>query len=1050
MNGFEGRTPARGAQEKIAYWRFVCVLFVFIASFVASAAYGQTAPATPPAPEATAQTPSMSVNANEVSLDLVVHDKKHRPVLDLKPEDIEVTDNGALVKLNGFHFVGADAAANTDHMITLVFDPFHGPTAKSARNIAEKILKVLPTKGYSFAVLDFTNRMRLIQGFTQDRRVIEQAVTVATESQAIALTSTLSLGVGILHDEKAEAGKAGAASEAEKDLIAIAQTGADVSGHHVDVKERARAQTLVKALQDTQTIAQEQHTLINLAGLLALVKSQQNIGDRKALIYFTLNGQMDAAAKEMLKTITGAATRAGVSIYTVDLDALGNSTQYQVQNALLNGQPPYDPQPVSDSAYTKVIPMQQQAGQPIAGTPSMQGAVWGPKQTLAMATDFMRGNNEDRTNPFADTKSPMAGLAKDTGGAYIDAQNNTKKPLEQMVQDLTSYYQASYIPPFQEYDGAFRTIAIKPLRQGLDIQSKTGYFALAPGVQNVVRPFEAPLLQILKEEALPSDFKFKAAVLRFGELPDGNTNTLMVEVPLSELETHQDVQTKLYAAHASIVAQIKDKDGTVIEHFGEDIVRRGALESLDRDKAETITLQRHFIDIPGQYVMEVAVQDQNSGKKSVQRVHFEIPAVVAGPSLSDMVLVRKMDSFQEDADPLEPLRYEHSKATPNLSGEVSGDAKNVSLFFILHRDPQAKDPATLEMIVSRNGKPGKRTPLPLHAGSTGATMPYLATFQTKSLLPGLYDVKAMLSQGGKTAVQEVSFTVAGTQAAAAEPADATKQGSAPSPAYATAQSSELTPTAVGQLAITVPTNPVPPPTPEEIRQLIADARERAQHYADSLPNFMCIQVTSRSVDAAGRGRWKLRDTITELLRYRDKSETRTMLKLNGKPSNTDRDAMRGTFSSGEFGGVLKAIFQDSAKADFVWKETDALGGGTVQVFDYRVASANSIFAVTGLNDMQIAVAFHGRVYIDTATRSVRRVTLVADDMPRDFPTHSTSIQVDYDYVVINAHDYLIPISAEVSLKQGRHEAVLNTIEFHNYRRFGSNVKILDFSPLEKP
>jgi hypothetical protein len=42
------------------------------------------------------------------------------------------------------------------------------------------------------------------------------------------------------------------------------------------------------------------------------------------------------------------------------------------------------------------------------------------------------------------------------------------------------------------------------------------------------------------------------------------------------------------------------------------------------------------------------------------------------------------------------------------------------------------------------------------------------------------------------------------------------------------------------------------------------------------------------------------------------------------------------------------------------------------------------------------------------------------------------------------------VSAEVSLLEGRHEAMLNTIEFRDYRRFGSNVKILNFRPMEKP
>jgi hypothetical protein len=78
--------------------------------------------------------------------------------------------------------VRGDAASG--HVVTLVFDRLEGPLAKSARIMAEKILKALPTAGYSFAVLDFGGRLRLLQGFTQDRTAIERAMTVATDSNA--------------------------------------------------------------------------------------------------------------------------------------------------------------------------------------------------------------------------------------------------------------------------------------------------------------------------------------------------------------------------------------------------------------------------------------------------------------------------------------------------------------------------------------------------------------------------------------------------------------------------------------------------------------------------------------------------------------------------------------------------------------------------------------------------------------------------------------------------------------------------------------------------
>jgi hypothetical protein len=94
--------------------------------------------------------------------------------------------------------------------------------------------------------------------------------------------------------------------------------------------------------------------------------------------------------------------------------------------------------------------------------------------------------------------------------------------------------------------------------------------------------------------------------------------------------------------------------------------------------------------------------------------------------------------------------------------------------------------------------------------------------------------------------------------------------------------------------------------------------------------------------------------------------------------------------------------------------------------------------VTGSEGKQVKVGFHGQVFIDSSTRRARRVTLSADDLPTNFSTHATSISVDYDYVPINGLKYLVPVSAELELKQGLHEAMVNTMEFRDYKRFGSN------------
>jgi hypothetical protein len=469
-------------------------------------------------------------------------------------------------------------------------------------------------------------------------------------------------------------------------------------------------------------------------------------------------------------------------------------------------------------------------------------------------------------------------------------------------------------------------------------------------------------------------------------------------------------------------------------------VKRGALEQMDRDHTGTIELNRYFLTTPGEYSLEVAVSDELGGKVGAQRISFTVPPPGA---LSDMVLVRKMDPVREDDDndPLEPLRYDKGRVTPNLAGEVAENAKGVSIFYIAHPDPAAKDAPKLELEVWRNGKTGQKVELPVRTANTdGAALPFLSSFGSHALAPGEYKVKAYFTQGGKTTEKELAFHVEGEEASTAGAMGAAKVDVA----LLVGNTETHGP---GMLAIGAATNLFPPLAAAESHLLIEDARQAALDYSEGLPNFMCIEVTNRSVDPRSSGQWKLQDTIVELLRYRDKHETRNTLEVNGKSSKVDRDTMKGPASTGELGGVLRSIFGEKSKAEFVWKETDQLNDQPVQVFTYKVAKENSAFSVTDLDNREVMVPFQGQVFIDSVTRRVRRVTLIADEMPRAFTTRATSIGVDYDYVSINNHDYLLPVSAQMRLVKRNSAAiyttVLNTMEFRDYKRFGSSVRFVD-------
>jgi VWFA-related protein len=979
-----------------------------LASPIASQAPPSTSHPVPAPQSPDAQQLDLSVSANAVSLDLVVRDKGGKPVLDLRPDEIAVTDNNAPVALENLHLVNKQQGG--DHLISLVFDrpvPASGKEhsidlyAKPAQDAAAMILKMVPQGRFSFAVLSVEGRLHLQQGFTSDRTVIAQAVNEATKPLKMASGSTV--------------------SDKEKDLILLAKTGSTPEGAAASPSDRQLAQALYTALDHSGRIETDEHMRPSLASMLAMVQAQQQLKQRKAIIYFTYENQeqLDSHATVTMKSIVGAANLAGVSIYIVDLNALDNTGR---KTAAIDEQVEYDQgMQLESSRISNSVAYTNTSSQ---------------MQTFAsgVAADF---TNFRILSDREEDKSEFQKLAEGTGGGYISTADGLRKPVKQMVEDLTTYYQASYVPVIKDYDGSFRSIAVKPLRAGLKVRSQTGYLALPAGfvAGTTPQPFELPLLKILTQTQLPADVPFRASILRIGNLTEGNVSTLAIEVPLSGVEVRQDSSTNLFSAHVCIVGEIRDKSGEVIEHFSEDVPRRGALKDVQTGSLSAITVQRHFVAPAGDYVLEAAVLDVNSGKSGAERQAFQIQDPSSTPYLSDLMLVRKMELVKPTDDPNEPLLYGDKRITPNLSGELPPGNHDISLFVIAHSDPGKTEPAELTFQIFKDGKPLGGTLAANHQATSSEYTSYVSSFSIKSAESGTYQVKAFLRQGGKAAEADTSFTLTGIPSANV---------------VATALIDPINvaiPPPAGELPITLPKDPIQRPEPEELKSILADAAQYATQYSAALPNFMCQQVTSRLEDRNGAGAWRQKDKIVEMLTYFNHKENRKLLQIDTIGARTHEatsDTQTGVSSFGEFGQALTSVFQASSKADFEWKETDVLGDQTVQVFDYRVAKKDSSFDLIW-RGLDATVGFHGQVFIDTATRGVHRVTMTADDVPEKFPLRASSVSVDYDYVQLNDHDYLMPTAAEVNTWEGNH-GYLNQIEFRNFHRFGSTVKILDSPP----
>jgi VWFA-related protein len=974
---------------------------VVLALALASAAQGQTTP-----DKGSSSTPSTTTfvrDVDEVPVDMVIHGKK-KALVNLTPEDFAVTDDGAAVKLKDLRLVTRRSGAN--HLVTLLFDALDPSAATNAREVARKILKVMPTQEFSFAVFNVDRRLRILQEFTTSREEIQKAINAATSEAE-----------GTSSDE--------VAAVAEKRLISAVQSGAGQAQSPATTYDRDVEQAMLASLTETQRIMQDRQPRPVLAALLGLARAQARIPGRKLLIYFTEGVKTDADTRDTLLSIVGAANRADLSIYVISKDALDTKMIDGLMAAATLGNS------VAMSRSNSMVQPAPSLQQTMAGNPEP----FGPGLLSQIDVQNVRIEGEG----LAGNQDPLAAMAANTGGAYIFSEDNLRKPFRQAVQDLTTYYEASYLPKDLGYDGKFHKIAVKPTRRGLKVQSRAGYFAIPR--TTAMKGFEAAMMKALSESQLPTDVKFRTAVLQLGHLTTGNENTLVVEVPTYGLDVRRDPNANLASWHVSIVSEIKDKSEAVVEHFSEDIRGHNALDPKQETRS-CATMQRHFALPPGQYTLETAVLDRNTGKLGGERRSFEVANPAPGAFLSDVAMVRRIDSSAEELDPLEPLLYQHGKVVPSIGGQVTPGTKELSFFFLVHSDSGASDPAMLEMQAFRNGELMGQVPLQLPNGLSDA-FPYVASLKTSTLPAGNYEVRVSLAQGDRVMERENSFGIVGPELANAatgkpgpvEPSrEAVGDSASGEAAIAITKRQPLVITAL-------PRDSVTRPSEEELDEMIAGARQQAINYSAKLPNFLCVELTDRSVDPSGNGRWHRKDSFGELLRYVDSQETRTTLEVDGRPSREKRADMIGPMALGEFGHLLNLVFQPSSKAEFHWKETDTLANGTVQVFQYSVDRKNDSMLLSD-SSAKIYSGFHGLAYIDGSTFGIRRITMEADDLPADFSIHAASIAIDYDYVTVGAHDYLMPVQGTIRLKRGRHESDLNQVVFQDYRRYASQSRIV--------
>ena len=236
--------------------------------------------------------------------------------------------------------------------------------------------------------------------------------------------------------------------------------------------------------------------------------------------------------------------------------------------------------------------------------------------------------------------------------------------------------------------------------------------------------------------------------------------------------------------------------------------------------------------------------------------------------------------------------------------------------------------------------------------------------------------------------------------------------------------------------------PPPPPDSEEQGKIIEQTREYAMNYTKQLPNFICVQVTRRDSDPTGTGNnWYHGDTITARLSYNG-FENYEVILHNNQPVTNGKDMRQfgGMSSEGEFGSMMKEIFEPDSHAQFSWDHWGRLRGRKTYVFAYDIQQEYSKYRVEADDKLAIIPAYRGLVYIDEDTKMVVKIVMTPYDMPSTFPIHDITSSLDYDLETIGDQQYMLPLKSVLISKRDR-QMSKNDIEFRLYRKFGTESSI---------
>ena len=684
---------------------------------------------------------------SEILVDVVVHDKHGRPVHGLHQSDFQVFEDNAAQTITSWReirgnvsseqaeptssgvFVQANKSENSAvhlsrqvRLVSLVFDKLSDDGRKLARTGALDFLKRDAGPNVYYAVFFVDRSFKVIQTYTNNMELLHAAVERATRGTRSAPNSEEG-GLELLAQQTA------AAVGSAETLSSSTPGGPSVNGGAL-ADEQANAFT-DNMLQLSDQLNRTDLGQVSIFSLWAIIKQLERLPGRKSVLYFSEGYTMPNDLWMQFASLISAANRANVTLYAIDARGLTSASDTDLAQQVLS----------------KGLAMSNHMTRSRNG-----GSAVGDFRAGDYELDSLRANGQ----------MVLRELAESTGGELIANTNDFRPQLQHLSEDFNTWYELTYKTTNPDYDGRFRAIGVAlASHPAYTVQARSGYFALPPMEGQFVFPYEVPLLQALSQRPLPRNLDFSAGIIPFRHLPNGMLqSSLVFDLPLKPVEFTRDEKSGQYITHLSVLSLVKDERGNVVAKLSRDVSLGEAKEQLDafRQGRFIVTLP---VDLPpGRYTLESVAADQRGGRFGARRASFFAQPRHAGPEMSGLALLRRVEDPGKEPDPRDPLQIAAGRAVPTLSTHVPlGKNTLLSVFFKLYPDSASKESPRLVIDLLREGKMVSRSTPDLPAPDDIGEIPYLANLPVGPLQSGQYEFRATLLQGNASDQKTIAVTL---------------------------------------------------------------------------------------------------------------------------------------------------------------------------------------------------------------------------------------------------------------------------------------------------